>query len=116
MILSPIIGVIGIAFALITFFVLMKKPEGSKLMIEISHEVHKGAMAFLAREYRVILIFVVVMFIVIAKFLSLETGIAYISGAVLSMLAGFIGMKASTRSSARTCEGARTKEPRKLLI
>lgn len=109
MVFIPIIGVIGIAFALITFFMLMKKPEGNDIMVEISHEVHKGAMVFLAREYRVIFVFVIVMFIVIAKFLSLETGIAYISGAFSSMLAGFIGMKASTRSSARTCEGARAK-------
>jgi len=105
----PAIGILGLFFALATFFLLMKKPEGSEKMRDISHEVYKGAMAFLAREYRMILIFVVIMFVVISKFLTLPTGLAYLSGALLSMLAGFIGMQAATRSSSRTCEGARSK-------
>ncbi|MFH1552860.1 MAG: sodium-translocating pyrophosphatase [Candidatus Omnitrophota bacterium] len=107
MIIVPILGVAGLLFALITFLLLLKKPEGSETMRDIAHEVHKGAMVFLSREYRIILIFVVVMFIIIASFLSLHTAIAYVSGAFCSMLAGFIGMTAATRSSARTCEAAR---------
>ncbi|MBD3426759.1 MAG: sodium-translocating pyrophosphatase [Candidatus Omnitrophica bacterium] len=108
MITVPIIGLAGMAFALVTFLMLMKKPEGLDKMRDISHEVHKGAMVFLASEYRIILIFVLVMFAIMSSFLSLATGIAYITGAFCSMLAGFIGMKAATRSSARTCEAART--------
>ena len=109
MIFIPVIGVIGILFAIGTFFLLLKKPEGTEKMVDISHEVHKGAMVFLSREYRIILLFVAILFVIIARFLSLNTGIAYVSGALSSMLAGFIGMKAATRSSARTCEGARSK-------
>ncbi len=105
--IMPIIVLVGLVFALITFFILLKKPEGSEKMQDIAHEVHKGAMVFLSNEYRIILIFIVVMFAIMAKFLSLPTAIAYVSGAFLSMLAGFIGMKAATRSSARTCEAAR---------
>ena len=108
MILVPLLGVCGIAFAIITYVVLLKKPEGLDKMREISNEVHRGAMVFLKREYRIILIFVVLMFVIMAKFLSLSTAIAYASGAFCSMLAGFIGMTASTRSSARTCEAARS--------
>ncbi|MBF0252777.1 MAG: sodium-translocating pyrophosphatase [Candidatus Omnitrophica bacterium] len=105
----PVVGLVGLMFALATFFVLMKKPQGSALMIEISGEVHKGAMAFLAREYKIICMFIVVMVIVIGIFLNVATAAAYLSGAFCSMLAGFIGMKAATRSSSRTCEGARSK-------
>jgi len=108
MIIAPIIGLIGMLFAITTFFMLLKKPEGTEKMREISHEVQKGAMAFISREYRIILIFVIVMFVIIFKFLSLYTAIAYATGAFCSMLAGFIGMSASTRSGARTCEGARS--------
>jgi len=108
MIIIPLLGAVGIIFAIITFFALLKKPEGLDKMREISSEVHKGAMVFLSREYRIILIFVAIMFIVMSVFLTLSTGIAYVSGAFCSMLAGFIGMKASTRSSSRTCEAART--------
>jgi K(+)-stimulated pyrophosphate-energized sodium pump len=108
MILIPILGLVGMVFALITFLGILKKPEGSDKMRDIAHEVYKGAMAFLKREYTIIFVFVIVMFGIIAKFLSLPTGIAYLSGAFCSMLAGFIGMQAATRSSARTCEAART--------
>ncbi|NQT33056.1 MAG: sodium-translocating pyrophosphatase [Candidatus Omnitrophica bacterium] len=102
-------GLIGIVFALATFFILMKRPPGLDKMVDIANEVHKGAMVFLKNEYRIILVFVAVMFIIISKFLSIYTGIAYVTGAFCSMLAGFIGMKAATRSSSRTCEAARTK-------
>jgi len=108
MILVPLLGVVGLIFAILTFIVLLKKPEGLDKMRDISYEVHKGAMIFLKDEYRIIFIFVTIIFAVIASFLSLYTAIAYASGAFCSMLAGFIGMKAATRSSARTCEAART--------
>ncbi|MFH1847205.1 MAG: sodium-translocating pyrophosphatase [Candidatus Omnitrophota bacterium] len=104
----PLLGLAGILFSLVIFITLLKKDEGTDKMRDISYEVHKGAMTFLRREYVIILIFVAVMFIIIAKFLSLITGMAYISGAFCSMLAGFIGMKAATRSSARTCSAAMT--------
>ena len=109
MLIIPIIGLVGLLFAAVTFVLLLKKPEGLDKMRDISYEVHNGAMAFLSSEYHIILIFVVVMFAIIARFLSLPTGIAYVTGAFCSMLAGFIGMKAATRSSSRTCEAARSK-------
>ncbi|HPN73086.1 MAG TPA: sodium/proton-translocating pyrophosphatase, partial [Candidatus Omnitrophota bacterium] len=104
----PLVGVLGLVFAMWTFRSLMKISQGSAVMEEIANEVHKGAMVFLKREYSIILVFVIVMFAVISVFLSLSTGFAYVSGAFCSMLAGFIGMKAATRSSARTCEAARS--------
>ena len=107
MIIIPVLGLAGILFAAITFMTVLRKPEGLEKMRDIAHEVHKGAMVFLSNEYRIIFIFVAILFIIIAKFLSLHTALAYVSGAFCSMLAGFIGMKASTRSSARTCEAAR---------
>ncbi|MFH1798719.1 MAG: sodium-translocating pyrophosphatase [Candidatus Omnitrophota bacterium] len=108
MIAIPVVGIIGLVFALVIFLLLLKKPEGLDKMRSISLEVQKGAMVFLRSEYRIILVFVAVMFIVIAKFLSIYTAMAYLSGAFCSMLAGFIGMQAATRSSSRTCEAART--------
>ncbi|MBU1084097.1 MAG: sodium-translocating pyrophosphatase [Candidatus Omnitrophota bacterium] len=104
----PFIGLAGVVFAIMTFVSILKRPEGSESMSSISNEVHKGAMVFLRNEYSIILVFVAVMAAIMAKFLSLQTAAAYISGAFCSMLAGFIGMKAATRSSARTCEAARS--------
>jgi K(+)-stimulated pyrophosphate-energized sodium pump len=108
MIIIPVLGVAGLLFALSIFFVVLKSSQGNEKMREIASEIHKGAMVFLKREYQIILVFVAVLFLVISKFLSLETGIAYVSGAFCSMLAGFIGMQAATRASARTTEAARS--------
>ncbi|MGB3082946.1 MAG: sodium/proton-translocating pyrophosphatase, partial [Candidatus Omnitrophota bacterium] len=109
LIVIPVLGVLGLIFALCVFFTILKNPEGNEKMRDIASDIHKGAMVFLSREYRIISIFVAFLFAVISIFLSLQTGIAYISGAFCSMLAGFVGMQAATRTSARTCEGARTK-------
>ncbi len=117
MIAIPLLGLAGLAFAVFTFFSILKRSEGSEIMSGIASEVHKGAMTFLKMEYRIIIIFVVIMFAIISRFLSLNTGIAYISGAFCSMLAGFIGMKAATRSSARTCEAAqKSGAPEALMV
>ena len=65
----PLVGLLGLVFALFTFRSLMKISQGSAAMQEIANEVHKGAMVFLKREYTIILAFVVVMFLIIAFFL-----------------------------------------------
>jgi K(+)-stimulated pyrophosphate-energized sodium pump len=109
LIVIPVLGVLGLIFALCIFFTILKNSEGNEKMRDIANDIHKGAMVFLSREYRIIFIFVAFLFAIISIFLSLQTGIAYISGAFCSMLAGFVGMQAATRTSARTCEGARTK-------
>ncbi len=105
--LAPIVvGILGILFACWTYLVVKRKSEGSERMKEIADEIHLGAMVFLKSEYRIIGIFVILVFIILAKFLGLWTAVAYIAGAICSMLAGLLGMKASTRSGARTCQGA----------
>jgi K(+)-stimulated pyrophosphate-energized sodium pump len=107
MIIIPILGILGLFFALGIFLIVLKKPQGNEKMRDIASEIHKGAMVFLKREYQIIFVFVTLLFLIISKFLSLETGIAYVSGAFCSMLAGFIGMQAATRASSRTTEAAR---------
>jgi K(+)-stimulated pyrophosphate-energized sodium pump len=104
----PLVAVIGLLFALWSYFIVKKKNQGSEKIQAISEEIHKGAMVFLKSEYRVVLIFALVLFVILSKFLSLNTGLAYLAGAFSSMLAGFFGLKAATRSSGRTCEGARS--------
>ncbi len=102
----PFIGLIGLLFAWWTYFIVKRKYEGTDKMRSIADEIHLGAMVFLKSEYKVILIFVAVIFLVLYKFLSLGTALAYLGGAVCSMLAGIFGMQAATRSSGRTCNGA----------
>lgn len=104
--LIPLLGVFGILVAIWTYFDVKRKNQGSARMIEIAEEVHLGAMVFLKREYTVIIIFGLIVFVVLAKFLSLGTALAYLLGAFCSMLAGVLGMEAATRSSARTTQAA----------
>ncbi len=104
----PIIGVLGLVFAFVVYKIVLKKDDGNERMQEISEQIHKGAMTFLSREYRIIAIFMVVVFIVLALFIKLEAGLAYLLGGISSMLAGFFGMQAATNSSGRTCQSAAT--------
>jgi len=104
--LMPLISVLGLLFAGWTYLQMKKKSEGTEKMREIADEIHLGAMLFLRREYTIIVCFAIVLFLILVKFLSLGTGIAYLAGAFCSMLAGFFGMQAATRSSDRTTQGA----------
>ncbi len=105
-VLFPVVGFLGLLSAMLTYFIVKKRNAGSQRMREIAEEIHLGAMVFLKREYKVIFVFMAVIFVVLAKFLSLPTGIAYLIGAICSLSAGFLGMKAATRSSSRTTQAA----------
>ncbi len=111
----PAVGLAGMLFALASYIWIIRQDEGNTKMKELSKEIHDGAMVFLRREYQIILVFVAVVFAVISYFISLHTGIAYIFGAACSMLAGFFGMKAATRSNARTSQAAASKGVSKAL-
>src|SRR6056297_2939989 len=104
---APILGVIGFVIALVIYNNVKSQPVGNDKMREISEDIHKGAMAFLSREYRALAIFIVVVFILIAVAMSIHSALAFLGGAVCSMTCGFIGMKAATRANVRTSEAAR---------
>jgi len=103
---SFIIGFLGLAIALALYFLIKRYPQGNERMVEISEAVHSGAMVFLRREYTYIFIFVTVMFVVLWRLFSVYTSLAFLTGAGCSMLAGFIGLKGSTRSAVRATQGA----------
>ena len=103
---SFIIGFLGLIFALALYFLIKRYPQGNERMVEISEAVHSGAMLFLRREYTYIFIFVTVMFVVLWRLFSVYTSLAFLTGASCSMLAGFIGLKGSTRSAVRATQGA----------
>jgi K(+)-stimulated pyrophosphate-energized sodium pump len=103
---SFIIGFLGLAFALALYFLTKRYPTGTEKMMEISEAVHSGAMVFLRREYTYIFIFVAVMFLVLWQLFTIFTSLAFLTGATCSILAGFIGLKGSTRSAVRATQGA----------
>jgi K(+)-stimulated pyrophosphate-energized sodium pump len=102
-----ILGMMGLIFALLIYFHIKRLPEGTPTMQEIAEAIHSGAMVFLRREYMFISLFVVILIVVLWRLFSLYTSMAFLTGAGCSMLAGFIGMKASTRSSVRTTQAAK---------
>ena len=106
-ILAPILGVIGFIAAIVLYTKVKAHPVGNDTMKEISEAIHDGAMAFLGREYRVLAIFIFIVFFIITFGMNYQTAFAFLGGALCSMTCGFIGMKAATRANVRTTEAAR---------
>ena len=107
---APVLGLVGLLFALLIYMAIKRQPAGSELMHEISEQIHEGAMAFLKREYSILLVFVAIVFVLL--FLALpdpRTSYAFLAGAGCSILAGFAGMKAATRANVRTAHAAHEK-------
>jgi K(+)-stimulated pyrophosphate-energized sodium pump len=103
---SYILGLLGLLFAIFLYVYVKRYPKGTALMQEIAEAIHSGAMIFLRREYTYIIVFVAIVFAVLWKFFNIYTSLAFITGAGCSMLAGYIGMKGSTRSAVRSAQGA----------
>ena len=103
---SYILGILGLLFAILLYFYIKRYPKGNDLMQEIAESIHSGSLIFLKREYTFITIFVTVVFFVLWKAFNINTSLAFLTGAACSMLAGFIGIKGSTRSAVRATQGA----------
>ena len=106
---SPVVfGVVGLAVAAFFYFRVLGIADGNESMRRIAGYIREGAMAFLNRQYRVLAAYAVVVFIAIGFSLGWIAGGSFLLGAFLSLLAGFIGMKAATHANVRTTEAART--------
>jgi K(+)-stimulated pyrophosphate-energized sodium pump len=104
-----VIAIIALVFAAIMASSVRKAEVGTDRMREISEAIHEGAQAFLMSEYKVLVIFVVVLFIVIGVGLrNWVTAICFVVGAVFSTLAGYFGMSVATQANVRTSNAART--------
>jgi K(+)-stimulated pyrophosphate-energized sodium pump len=104
-----------VAFLIAKIRVLGKDP-GTPEMIEIMEAIQEGSMAFLKREYRALGIFIVILAVVLSvgisspeiQGLGWKTAIAYVIGAICSMICGYSGMHIATRANSRTAQAART--------
>ena len=88
---------------------LMRKSPGNKKMEHISKLIHKGAMTFLNKEYRIMIIFMVVVALILYFVLpdGLKLAIAFVAGSIISAIAGRVGMFIATHANARTAWGAK---------
>lgn len=104
-------AICGILALITTAFIAMgvvKKNSGDEKMQEIAAHIEEGAMAFLNKEYKYLAVFIVVVFAAITTFIDVRTAVAFLVGAVFSIIAGNIGMRIAVKANVRTAEAAKT--------
>lgn len=107
LLLLPIIcGLIALITTMFISKSIVKRDAGNPKMKEIAGYIEEGAMAFLKKEYKYLVVFAIVVFILMAIFLSIQTGIAFIVGACFSVVAGYLGMRIAVKSNVRTAKAA----------
>ena len=105
-ILAPIIGVVALLFAFMLTKKVKSQSEGTDRMKEIAAYIHEGAQAFLMAEYKILIVFVAVLFVLIGFGISWPTAIAFLIGALFSTIAGYCGMNVATKANVRTAAAA----------
>lgn len=105
--LVPVSGVLALLFALVLTNKINKVDAGTDRMKEIASYIHEGSMAFLTREYKALVVFVLALFVILIFGIGYLTAICFLFGAVFSTLAGFFGMQVATRANVRTANAAR---------
>lgn len=115
--LAPIAGIIALLFAFYLANKVNRADPGTPRMQEIADAIHEGAMAFLKREYRTLVVFVLALAAIIAILgyvtqgegsLQPATAVAYLVGTICSVTAGYIGMNVATKANVRTANAARS--------
>lgn len=105
--ISPFLGMGGLVIAFVIYREVCNRPDGNERMREIAGYIYEGAMAFLRREYTILAYFVGIVFLLLWIFVKFQTGIAFVSGALCSVLAGLFGMQAATKANVRTSQAAK---------
>ena len=104
---APVLGVIALVFAFILSGKVSREEVGTDRMKEISTAISEGAHAFLTAEYKILAIFIIVLFILIGLGIGFGSAIAFVVGTLFSILAGYFGMSVATKANVRTANAAR---------
>lgn len=107
MYLAPVFGVLALVFAFVLAGKVNREEEGTETMAEIAAAIREGANAFLKAEYRILVVFALVLFVLIGFGVDWMTAGCFIFGAILSTLAGYFGMSVATKANVRTANAAR---------
>ncbi len=105
LIFAPVALAIFASFLTIRW--IIKKPVGSEAMAEISRAIAEGSNAYLKREYRTAAVVAALLALILFFSLGGLTALGFLTGAIASGLAGYLGMQVSVRSNARTAEAAK---------
>jgi K(+)-stimulated pyrophosphate-energized sodium pump len=106
--IAPIAGLVALLFAGYLASSVLKESPGNEKMQNLSQAIFEGAMAFLNRQYKTLIPFTVLIFIVLFVFTGYQLAVSFLVGAICSAIAGYIGMSSTTKANARTTEAART--------
>ena len=115
MYLVPIAAVIALLFAAYLAGKVGKQDAGTDRMKEIAGAIAEGARAFLMAEYKILVIFVVVLFVLIGFGISWVTAVCFVIGALFSTVAGYCGMTVATKANVRTANAAKARGMNKAL-
>ena len=113
--LTPLFAAVALLFALYKARYVSKCDAGNSRMQEIAAAIAEGASAFLRAEYKILAIFIVVLFALITIFIDFGTAVCFVIGACFSILAGFFGMRVATKANVRTANAALTSGMNKAL-
>ncbi len=113
--------VVGITIITLFFVVFLslyinREKVGNNAMKEISEAIRKGAMAFLMREYKILVLFVIIVGILLALFIDWRIAVSFVFGSLFSGIAGFVGMRIATKANVRTTNAAQKGLRRALKI
>ena len=113
---APILGICALLFAFYLTKKVGKQDAGTDRMKEIAAFIHEGARAFLTAEYKILVVFVAVLFILIGVGIgNWVTAICFLVGALFSTAAGYIGMNVATKANVRTAAAAKDSGMNKAL-
>lgn len=104
--LPPVLGIAGLVVALIIYQMIKRKPVTNAVIAKIADAIHLGAMVFMHREYKMLILFALVVGVALFFSLGTDTTLAFVVGALCSALAGYIGMFTATKANVRTTQAA----------
>ncbi len=109
-------AILAIIYGILVGASILRLPGGNEKMKEIASAIQAGAKAFLNRQYKTVAFVAIILFLVIGFLLNWPTAIAFLLGAILSGLTGYIGMYVSVRANVRTTEAARKGLPKAMRV
>lgn len=106
--IAPLAGLVALLFAAYCMASVLREHPGNEKMQELSQAIFEGAMAYLNRQYKTLIPFTAIIFVILFLVDGSKLAISFLVGAVCSAIAGYVGMTSTTKANARTTEAART--------